>query len=221
MKPTPFTDENYAIPFEDVKEMVDYLPYGHKYRVALMLLTLTGCRICELDNMGINSIGCGFLYWKTGKNQKGFRKEDLPDWFMSELQYHIDNNHCSNNRLFDFKGNSFRRIFNKEIRPKLNSNWQIKYIKANKKYAVEEYAYQLKGLRHNFASLDFYNNFCKWGGTVALEFTCKRMKHSSYKITCGHYIGGFDKLKIDQYKGCTMSEILHNKISQRRIGEFG
>ena len=213
-------EDGFAVPFEEIKRLLECLEYANKYRIALTIIALTGCRISELNNMGTKSFYGDFLMWKTGKNQKGYRKEKLPNWFLIELSEYLLKNQHSYNNLFNFKGERLRDLINKDLRPLLKGDWLIKKIKPSKKGAIrEEYVFQLKGLRHSFATLDFYNKFLKWGGTVAVEFTCKRMKHSSYKMTAGHYIGNFKRLNVEKYKYKEIADILKN-ATQTRLGEF-
>jgi len=212
--------DGYAIPFTDVIDLIEFYPYAHPYRVAFTLIALTGCRIAELNNIGANSFRGNFLIWKTGKNQKGYRRERIPNWFMLEINEYIKKHPTSQTRLFQFKTEWLRDKLNKIIRPALKGNWLVQKPIPIKNGAVQkEYLYQLKGLRHNFATLTFYNQFLKWGGTVAVEFTCKRMKHSSYKMTAGHYIGNFERLDIEKYKALDMSEIINNG-KQKKIIEY-
>lgn len=212
--------DGYAIPFNEVIRLIEFFPLANKYRVAFTMIALTGCRIAELNNMGVDSILGEYIIWKTGKNQTGYRKEKLPIWFIEEIKEYLSKcPHC-NKKLFPYNTEWLRDILNKQIRPTLGGDWIKKKPQPTKKGAVKfNYIYQLKGLRHNFATLDFYNQFSRWGGTVAVEFTAKRMKHSSYKMTASHYIGNFERLKIEQYKGLEMSTILKTE-KQNRLTEY-
>jgi len=208
-----------ALPFKEVIKLIDFFPFGNPYRVAYTLLALTGARISEIDNMGPKCLRGDLLIWKTGKNQKGYRRAYMPQWFLNELSFYMENSpHCSN-KFFLFAGKTLRDVLNKQIRPILKGDWLKLKDQPPNGMDRQEYVYQLKGLRHSYATLDFYNKFKKWGGTVAVEFTCKAMGHSSYKMTAGHYIGNFEKVEVEKWQGWSIADIL-KQADQRKMTEF-
>lgn len=224
-KPPLMNDNNiestgYAIPFEEVINLINCFEYGNKYRVAIEMVALTGCRLAEIDNMGVNSIYGDHIIWKLGKNQKHYRKVKLPEWFLKEICCHLSKNqHCAE-RLFNFSGKELGRIVRRRARPKLGQAWHAKRPVPQKDGGIVwEYCLQVKGLRHNYATLRFKEYFDKWGGTVAVELTAKELQHSSYRITAGHYVGNFDQLEIEKYKGLSVADILNRGV-QSRLPEF-
>lgn len=85
----------------------------------------------------------------------------------------------------------------------------------------EEYVLQLKGLRKNFATLEFAKQYKKWkSAEVALEFASKRMKHSTKHITAYHYLRNFDELNISAYINLTPSDIIRRANEQKRLFDF-
>lgn len=213
--------DGYAIPFNEVVRLIEFLDWGNKYRVAFELLALTGARISELKNMGLSGLRGNILVWKTGKNQKGYRRVELPEWFIKELFYHLDNHNHPSKGFFDFDGGVLRHVLNKQIRPCLGGLWQQKRPCPTGRGALKyEYLLQVKGLRACYATLKFYNNFKKWGATLAVECTAAAMRHSSYKMTAGHYVvGNFARLDIEKYGGYEIKDII-KLASQRKLGEF-
>jgi integrase len=211
-----FDKEGYAVPFDEVRRLIEYFPYGTKYRVAIELIALTGCRLCEIERIGLRNFRGSVLVWKPGKNQKGYRKESLPKWFMDELDFYLRKNPHSYETLFPFNGDSLSRYVNK-IRKHLGGGWNIR--KERDDLTNGHYIYMLKGLRHSFATVTFYKSFLKWGGTLAVEKTAKKMRHSSYKITAQHYIDNMDDLKVNELHTLEIHRLLKEDL-QTKLTEF-
>ena len=194
--------ESQALSIPKIREVIDYLPYGNQIRVMFQFLAITGSRISELDRMRpdriLKSKGKYWLIWSLGKNQKSFRKEEIPEQLIQELRHCRVNRRCFPNRLFSMSHDTFRRVFNRDIRPHLSSEWMERKIKLSKGQLQTEYVLQLKGLRKTFQTLNFARELKKWNNPdIALEFTSKRMKHSSKHITAYHYIVNFDQINTN------------------------
>ena len=116
--------DGFAIPYPEIKRLVQFFSFGHPYRMAFSLIALTGCRISELKNIGRRSFFGEYVLWKTGKNQTGYRKEKLPPWFYYELEYYFRHYPSSDYKLFpNFNPNRLRDVLNKEVRPVLGGDW--------------------------------------------------------------------------------------------------
>lgn len=212
---------SHAVPFKNVLEAIEFMQYGTDLRVMFEMLFLTGCRIHELNSMETSNIVGNRIYWKLGKNQHTSRVEVLPLSYLKELKHYREHNRVYGKRMFGISGDTFRRYFNKDVRPRLSEIWQRKVetpfdrLKGRKEYLI-----QLKGLRKDFQTLEFAKQLKKWKSSeVALEFTSKRMKHSSKKITAYHYIVNFDTLNINDFGGFTPSEILAD-VTQTKLVAF-
>jgi len=55
------------------------------------MLALTGCRLAELNTMREEHLRGNIIFWQPGKNQKGWRREALPEWYLRELREYMDN----------------------------------------------------------------------------------------------------------------------------------
>lgn len=219
MKETEEMD-GYAIPFHEIKRLLNFYPYGHRFRIAFELLALTGMRINELNSIGLNSFYGDHVVWKCGKNQKGYRREKLPQWFLVELQTYLNNYPHSNSHLFNFQAKMLRDVLNKRVRKQLGGFWIVQRPDPSKNGVIKfEYVYQLKGLRHSFSTMEFIRYFEKFGGDIAVGYVSRRMHHKSEKLTAHHYICNFEKLSIYKYKGHSIGEIL-KEAHQKRIIDY-
>jgi integrase len=186
-----------AIPLAEIKRVLEFMSYGSTVRVMFGMLFWTGARICELDNMKRGNIYDGYVYWKTGKNQNNYRKEKLPNHFIEELQEYWDNNRILGDKMFGVKHETFRRYFNKDVRPFLGDAWREERLVFKIGTIQRENILQLKGLRKTFQTFVFAQELWKWNNPeVALQFTSKKMRHSSTKLTAYHYLENFDVLGI-------------------------
>lgn len=212
--------ESHCIPFRYVIEAIEFMQYGSGLRVMFEMLFLTGCRISELDNMKLSKIYGNWIYWKLGKNQKRHRKEELPKKYVEELKHYREHNKVYSDKLFSMQHDTFRREFNKKIRPKLSRSWQQLRLIDKDGLLQQEYFLQLKGLRKNYQTLDFAKQLKKWNDAyIALEFTSKKMRHSSKRITAYHYLENFEDIEILKYREMTPAEIL-SQANQTRIFDF-
>ena len=212
------TDDTHAVPYPAIKEVLDYLEYGNVIRVMFEMLAITGCRISELDKFKMSELYGGVIYWKPAKRQP-YRKEQLPAWYIKELLYYRKNNRVYQNKIFGISANTFRRYFNRDVRPKLPS-WTRVRLRAYKGALETEYILQLKGLRKTFQTHLFAQEYEKWkDANVAMEFTSKRMRHSTKHMTAYHYLENFETLDVENLKDKSNVEILANGC-QKRIFDY-
>jgi len=189
--------ESYAIPFSEVNRAVQQMPKNTDARVMFIMLVLTGCRIKALDKMRPDRIMNGYLYYDPGKKQGSLIKERMPDWFLEELRDYRDHRKVPGNALFAISSETFRRYFNRDIRPSMPGTWMKKILIPFKDGLKMEFIYELKGLRKNFQTLEFARQMKHWGNPeIALQFTSKKMKHSTTRITAHHYLCNFENLGI-------------------------
>lgn len=213
-----------AIPFKDIVEANQIMTYGDVCKVIFEILILTGCRIKEIENMKVNMLfpydnENYVLYWKLGKNQKRTRKELLPKFYVEELIKYREANRVPHNSLFGIKAETFRRYFNRDVRPLLGGSWLIKTPNPERNFDLE-FIYQLKYLRKDFWTLDFKMNLDKWKSPeIALQATSKHACHSSTRMTYYHYIQNFTDLDLDSFPNMTPAQIL-KKGSQKRLLEW-
>ena len=117
--------ESYAIRFNDVVRLLDFYEPGHPYRTAYAIYFCTGMRVCELDNLGRDSLVQNILTWNLGKNQKGTRSVVLPPWLVKEIHMYIERHPTTKKRLFPFSANSLtRKLY--DIREELGGNFLLK-----------------------------------------------------------------------------------------------
>ena len=206
-----------AIPLLEVKKTLDFMTYASTVRVMFGMLFWTGARICELDNMKRGNIYGGYVYWKTGKNQNDYRKEKLPNHFIEELQEYWGNNRILGDKMFGVASDSFRRYFNKFVRPFLSDLWREERLVYKQSTITRENILQLKGLRKTFQTYVFAQELWKWDNPeIALQFTSKKMRHSSTRLTAYHYLNNFDVLGID-HKNFTKPFV---EVRQKRLMDF-
>ncbi len=214
-------DHCTGIPFDKVVEALRFMEYASEVRVMFGMLFLTGCRISELSNMKPEFLFGNILYWGLGKNQKGYRKERLPEFYLRELDEYRRTNRIPAGFLFGIDGNTLNRYFTRDVRPKLGKDWQRRRFKPRGNEFGKGYVYQLKGLRKTFQTLYFADQLKKWKSSeVALEMTSKKMRHSSRRVTAYHYLCEFDNLKIDRFRGTQPAYLLQNE-GQTRLMDFG
>lgn len=209
--------EGTAIPLLEVKKVLDFMTYASTTRVMFGMLFWTGSRICELDNMKRGNIYDGYVYWKTGKNQNSYRKEKLPGYFIEELQEYWHTHRILGDQIFSCKADSFRRRFNKDVRPNLGDAWREERLVYKQSKLTRENILQLKGLRKTFQTYVFAQELYKWDNPeIALQFTSKKMRHSSTRITAYHYLNNFDVLGID-HQNFTKPFV---EVRQKRLMDF-
>lgn len=217
-----FGKESCAIKFKHLVEALEFMAYGTDVRVMFQMSFLTGCRLDELDKMEWPALHGNVIYWQTCKNGP-MRHEDLNLKFIHELHEYRAKNRVYGKKMFGISSETFRRYFNRDIRPHLSSAWQqrrvgIDVVAGNKR---EEFVLQLKGLRKNFATLEFAKQYKKWkSAEVALEFASKRMKHSTRHITAFHYLRNFEELDIEYYVNLSPADIIRKANEQKRIMDF-
>lgn len=218
--------DHKCVPFKNIEEVLEFLPYGNKLRIMFIFLIVLGCRISELNVLNTSQFyksSKGWcIVWRCGKNQKGLpRKEYLPEFVVAELAAHRKLYNCPRYKLFSIDSDTFRRQFNKFVRPNLSDDWNDRVPNYKKSGPVRiEYALQLKGLRKNFQTIEFKKALDKWKDSgVALEMTSKRMRHSSKHMTCNHYIQNFEDLELNKYNFDSSKDFL-SKEFQTRMTEY-
>jgi integrase len=221
VKKLAHNDEGHDIPPSDLKESIKKIKYASHDNVMFKMCGITGCRIRELNNMELDRIFGKIIYWNTAKNQCSVRKMELPESYIKELETYRRNNYVKGNKLFGISSDTFRRRFNKIIRPKLGERWNIKrplFLK-NGKCRIE-YRLQLKGLRKTYQTKAFVKFYDKWGdANIAMEKVCKEMKHSSKHITSYHYVENLNNNMMNEYRRFQQQE-LFEKDNQKRIMDF-
>lgn len=210
--------DGYAIPFDELKRLLDLFCYGNQYRVAFQFLALTGARISELKKIGLSCFYGNYVVWKAGKNQPGYRKEKLPNWFLQELFYYLKHHNHVASRIFPFDSSILRKILSSK-RKQLGGPWLHMRPDPSKGAIKNSYLLQVKGIRHTLATLKFKNYAIKYGFTYALEKTANDLKHSTYKMTTRHYINEWEELGFERYEGKTMAEIIKTE-PQTKITEY-
>jgi len=174
--------------------------YLQTVRVMVGMLQWTGCRIRELERMRPDLVFGNVIYWPIGKNQRGMRKEYLPDEFLRELAEYRRRNRVPEGNLFGVSEETFTRYFNQYARPLLGRTWNEKEVIVKNNLLVLDYKLKLKGFRKNFQTILFKKQWDRYGDAgVALEFTSKRMRHDSTHMTAYHYIQNFDTLGIKEW----------------------
>lgn len=205
--------EGTGIPFRLVKVLLEALPYGNVVRVMVRMLIYTGMRLSELDKCQMKNLFGNCFYWELGKNQTGqYRKALLPQEYLDELKIYRESHRTFGDRMFGLNATAFRRKFNMEVRPLLSDEWREQVLVREAGILEEEYKFQLKGFRKNFATILFYKLYKKWDdANVALLMVSKEMKHSCTQMTAHHYLMEFENLELEKYEK-TFGEIDLQKI---------
>src|SRR3990167_7967033 len=218
-----FDTEGHTIPIPEINALFRVLPYASTVSVMTKMLHYTGGREACLDKMRRDKIfpvpGGVFIYLQPSKNQRGMRKEFLPDSYILELNVYWENNRSYGKKVFGVSGETFRTYF-KKMRSVLPLSWQKKRPVVRSYGVIMEYQYQLKGFRKNFQSLGFKRELDEWGDPgIAIEMISKRMCHSSTKITARHYVEGFKSLCIENLTSLEPANLLKQQY-QKRLLEF-
>lgn len=210
-----------CVPFPSVIKALRIMSYGSTERVMFLHLLYTGCRINELDNMMITQIHGKTIHWKLGKNQKGWRKQNLPLNFLDELDFYRRTHRVKDGLLFGVDANSFRRYFNVQVRPNLGPEWLRLRPRPRKQALGDEYVLQLKGLRKNYGSVEFWKQYLKWGDAgVAAEFMQRIFKHKNKKMAVCHYFSSYEHLGLKRFKNLSIPAIIAEGEEQKRIFDY-
>jgi integrase len=193
MQTARFSHEDHqSIPYSAFREILSMVPASHPVRVGVLLLALTGCRVKELDRMGPDGLVDGWLHWRLGKNQRGYRREPLPDWFLAELKHYRRTHRVPEAQLLGYRSGQLTTYFNKFVRPHLGPAWQLRRPCRPGRVADDQYDLQLKGLRKSFATTVFWTEYRRWRDAgVALSFSSKRLQHKTTHMTAFHYLKEF------------------------------
>lgn len=163
--------------------------YWQAVRVMTAHLQWTGCRVAELDKMTPQKIFGNACYWHLGKNQKTVRKEYLPDAHLRELDEYRKQNRVPEGKLFGITADTYRRYFNRFVRPLLGARWNRQVVTVRQRDLVLDYELQLRGFRKNFQTILFAELWAKYDeANVAILMVSKRMHHSSVETTGIHYV---------------------------------
>lgn len=207
-----------AVPYSAFRDLFNFLPRADPVRVMTLMLALTGCRLSELDRMTTDGLSGNVLYWRLGKNQRGWRAEALPEWYLTELAEYHATHRTALGRLFGPSANTFRRYFNRDVRPYLGPAWQAK-LRIPCNVNDDPYVLKLKGFRKSFASTVFAREYRKWSDAgVALEFTSKRLKHSTAHMTAYHYLQHLETTEVDLWDQFLNADARLEE--QRRLADF-
>lgn len=194
-----YDNDGHCLPLSMVEELFTLLPYGSPLSIWIKVLQQTGCRMKETDYMRYSYIKDGVLFWKLGKNQKGyFRKEQLSPALLAEIELMRQHTRIMGDCLFPAKAETFGRYYRKFIFPFLSSAWHEKREVLRPSGFASNYRYQLKGFRKNFQTILFYHYWKEYNDAgVGLELVSKRMKHSSTGMTIRHYIENVNQLGVN------------------------
>lgn len=119
--------------------------------------------------------------------------------------------------MFSCKADSFRRYFNKKVRPFLGDAWRKERLVYKQGTITRENILQLKGLKKTFQTFVFAQELWRWNNPeIALQFTSKKMRHSSTRITAYHYLNNFDVLGLSD----NMSVKPFVEVKQKRLMDF-
>lgn len=219
--------DTVAVPFHLMRNAIQAVPYGSSTRVMFMICAITGCRIKEMEKMKLSllykhptKVGYAILYWKTGKNQTGYRQAELPDYLLEELRHYRLHHRTYEDRLFAPDARSFRKYFN-QYRGLMSHEWGEMWDLPEECGIVKrEHVFGLCGLRKSWATLSFAKELKKWNSAdIAMQMVSKRMKHSCKEMTSHHYIKNFDYLEIHKYVDMEISEILRQPL-QTKIHDY-
>lgn len=207
-----------AVPYRAFRELFNFLPYAHPVRVMVCMLALTGCRLSELDRMRTDNLRGNVLYWRLGKNQRGWRAEPLPDWYIAELAEYHARHRTALGKLFGPGAHTLRRYFNRDVRPLLGAEWQVK--RDHPGYIHEEpFVLQLKSLRKSYATTIFFREYRHWKDAgVALQFTSKKLRHSCERITAYHYLQHLEQIEVELWDQFLNAEARLEE--QRRLADY-
>lgn len=212
--------EGFAIDYYLVEELFQKLQYGTHLSIGIKILHYTGCRIQELNKMYRSNITKdNYLYWSIGKNQKGYRKEFLPDDFIKELNYYWETEKVPLKKILAISSETLRRYFTR-FRKSLSTQWNKKRVVMKEGIITDEYYYQLKGFRKNFATNMFSYFYHKYNdANISVELVSKRMKHSNNGMTITHYFDSMHQINAQKYKYFMPFEIVKS-IRQHRIYDY-
>lgn len=210
--------ENYIIPVETIKDLLNGLKKATSHRIAITLLVLTGARVTEICRLKTDDFYQNYVFIRLGKNQKGIRKVVLPDWFLIELDQYINNHNFIGRKLFPFNANGLNRYFNNIIRKQVKGEWLKKTVYTKGNIKGYEWYYQLKGFRHTYQSLKFVNLYDKYKDAgLSAEMVSADMKHHSRALSVRHYIRDLDELQ--RYKHNSINDLIKDN-NQKSLIEF-
>lgn len=220
-KPVRYDNGAQPIPYEDIIQAVKNMEYASEIRIMFEMKFLTGCRSKALDEMEYERIIGTTIYFRPGKNQKGWCSEELPQWYIEELKEYRLKHPMKKGKLFHIKSETMTHYFNRDIRPRLKGRWQeVRPIPVKGGF---EYVYSLtlSGLRKSHKTLDFYKLYKEIGdASIAAELASKKFKHNTTRMTLHHYISLFNKEYLDHWCQYSAEQILMMSKSQIVLVEY-
>lgn len=208
-----------AISWNQFKQLLGVLEYGCTTRVMLLMLAYTGCRVSELEKFLVSDFVGNTVWWRPGKNQKGKRKETLPDCYLEELKFYRASHKVYGDKLFGAKASTFRTKFCR-WRQQAGGEWLEKESIESNLGSNVPYKLKLKGFRKTFQTVLFKYYYEKYNDhNIALGFVSKRMRHSTVDMTLRHYIDNYEKIGVVEW----VENFYCEKPSyecQTRLGEF-
>jgi integrase len=199
-----------ALPIWLVYDTVGRLEYASVVRVMFLWQFYTGCRMAELPKMNRDKLipyGDHYLqFWELGKNQreknnKKHRKEIIPNFVVEEMLEMQKKERCYSNKVFPIKHTTYRRYFNKSIKPTLHPAWKEQAPAMWNGEILNRNKYCLSSLRKTFATLYFYWVYFQTNSLeVALMEVSKRMNHKTKEMTYHHYLKSVDQLELSDHK---------------------
>lgn len=214
-------NENRSIDFREALRPYNICSDGSTVKVMYGMIFATGCRPSTLDLLETNDIigyEIKFKECKTGNKRVVY----LGKKYLDQLIKYRKQNRTYDKKLFGIKAHSFRRIFDKDVRPKLGGIWVQKEPVKWGGIMQWCYTYQFYDLRRNYQTLTFAKNLQKWKDPyVALQFTKKEMGYgkSGDKVCVTNYIQEFDNLNIDKWINMTPAQMLE-QADQERLYNF-
>lgn len=215
-----------AIPYEEIREAFQALPYASLARIGFGLLACTGCRTIELSHynpqrgMKIHNIKDNTIYWRPGKSQQGYRKENLDPRFVTELEQYRLANTMNGDSIIGVQADSFRKAFHNHRKQKL-PRWEDKKPTMYKGTLAEKNQYSLAGLRKSFITHETYQEIERLKDThLACMAIAQRMLHTTTHIPEYHYIRDFKKLNLEKWGRLNMWDILYGTEQQKTIPQF-
>jgi integrase len=118
-------ERNLCIKWNELKELLNYYPYGHRHRVAFAIMACTGLRGCEVVSLLMNCFSpdcASFRYsikkfrpktYETGTTVYNVKTRGctLPAVVAKEVKWYVEHNYhlFQNGRIFPFDVSSLRR----------------------------------------------------------------------------------------------------------------
>lgn len=209
-----------AVPYEELRRAYMSMPYACTEKVMFGLLFATGCRIKELDSMKKSNIQGGMIYWRVGKNQRGWRKAPLCKEYLDELETYRCHHKVRHDRLFGVSSETFTRYFHR-YKALLCGGWIDKKVVPRGQGFGGYSNYALAGLRKSYQTLRCAQRILELGDrNMAVSAVSKEMRHSSEKITDYYYLQDLKSLNAFVWAHHTPWTILYGDGLQHCLSEY-